>query len=773
LSSPNSLGKIAAVVALAAAAGLAAWVWLPPRPEDDLRFSTLLTDRDGKLLRFTTAPDGRYRLWVPLEGYSSTLIEAVLLKEDRAFWYHPGVNPAALLSGAWHTWVARDYRAGASTLTMQLARLLYRLDTDQPAGKLAQMALAFRLTLLHSKRDILELYLNLAPCGGNVEGIGTAARIDFNKDPASLNLAEALTLAVLPQAPGNRNPRDPASTPAIEAARNRLFVAWAAVHPEAGSVPPEGPRYRLTLPFEAPHFSEAVLASHPTGKTWRTTLDLGLQGVVERKVDQFLDRVRPRGVKNAAVLLVKADTMEVLAHLGSADFHDPSIDGQVDGTAAPRSPGSTWKPFLYALALEQGLIHPATVLKDARVHFGGYNPDNFDNDFEGPIRASEALVKSRNVPAVLLAQKLKDPDLYDWLVHAGIRLPFTRQHYGLSIVLGGAETTMSDLVRLYGTLANEGTTRPLKTVTTESTASPTRLLTAPAAYLVRQILESKPRPDEDQYAPGALSRRPVAYKTGTSIGFRDAWSVGVFDNLILAVWVGDFRNGSNQEFVGLRTAAPLMFELVDALRAGKEAGRYQRSEADPVPPEIVQVRVCTVSGGLATPLCPHTELSPFIAGVSPAAPCSVHQSVWVDKKTGLRVAQEVPGKTRQEVYEIWPAEILQVFQAAGLARRTPPAWAPGEGAPEAPAGNLPTVLSPVAGMEYWVRLGDADQRVPFVSSAGSDVHTVFWFVDGALVGTAPRGTAYFWAPTPGHHTVKAVDDLGRTASAEFSLRTGL
>lgn len=744
--------------------------------------STLVTDRTGAVLRLTTATDGQYRLWTALGEFAPETVEAVLLKEDRTFWTNPGVDAPALVRAAWHSLVTREYRSGASTVTMQTVRLAWGLDTATIPGKLVQIVGALGLTVLVPKADILEVYLNLAPCGANVQGLGTAARIWFGKPPNRVNLSESLALAVLPQDPAHRNPADRNDHSAIDEARTRLAQAWVALHDhsDSGALAAQLAMplsFRRELPFLAPHLTTRLIADNPGRHRIRTTLDPALQRLVEGALRRFTRRNASVGVTNAAAVVVQADTMEVLASVGSADFHSDAIQGQVDGTRALRSPGSTLKPFLYGLALEQGLIHPLTALKDARVHFGSYNPDNYDNDFEGPIRAVDALVKSRNVPAVILSGQVRNPDLYEFLQGAGLNLPFSREHYGLSIILGGAEVSMTDLVRLYGSLAGGGsrvgTTRDLQYLA-EAPSKSSRLFSAEAAWLVRKMLETKPRPDADQGwdasplledSASLLGRtgNQVAYKTGTSIGFRDAWSVGIADERIVAVWVGDFAGTSNPEFIGLQTAAPLMFEIVDAWRADAmpEADEDRR-----IPEGIVFVPVCAVSGGIATAACPQLTQAPFIAGVSPIAPCSVHQIFHVDQTTGLRRARSIVDVTKPVLYEVWPSDILELFAQAGLARATPPVLDPSDET-GSPGGWKPQVLSPVKGLVY--RSNAPGERIPLAAAIGSDTQEAWWFIDDKVIGRAARGETLLWVPTPGSHRARVVDGLGRSAEIPFEV----
>ena len=507
-------GLVASVVA-------GAWLFLPRPPlKEGLGFSRAVFDREGRLLRLTLAPDERYRLWVPLARISPRVVEATLLHEDRFFRLHPGVNPVAIVRAAFRTYVRGGRRMGGSTLTMQLARIRYRVESRSAGGKLLQILRALQLERHYSKGELLEAYLNLAPYGRNIEGVGAASLVYFEKEADRLGLDEALALAVIPQSPARRAPGSPGG--ALEQARAALGRRWFAEHPAdggsstglAGRVVARAPE---SLPFLAPHFVEGVLATGREG-TLVTTLDLRCQRLVERALRAHVERRRSVGIDNAAALLLDRRSMEVLASVGSADFFDERIEGQVDGTRAKRSPGSALKPFLYALAVEQGLIHARTVLKDAPARFRGYDPENFDGRFAGPLGATEALVRSRNVPAVELAGRLH-PGLHDFLARAGIARLEAEAHYGLALVLGGAEVTMEELVRLYALLGNGGILRPQRTRLAEAPAPGERLLSEEATWLVLDMLERNPRPGR---AGGMdLARDPVAvaWKTGTSHGY--------------------------------------------------------------------------------------------------------------------------------------------------------------------------------------------------------------------------------------------------------------
>jgi penicillin-binding protein 1C len=380
--------------ALAALVLIAFRLWPQPSLADTLGTSRAVYSSGGELLRLTLAPDQQYRLWTPLEGISPTLVEAVLAYEDRSFYWHPGVNPVALARAA-VSMASRQRRQGGSTLTMQLARRLYGINSRSMTGKLAQILGALWLELRYSKHDILQAYLNTAPYGGNMEGVGAASLVYFRKPASQLSLPEALTLAVIPQNPVKRI-AERGRNADLQAARQRLITIWAQRNPQALEQMPEvqlglNAAARSSLPFIAPHATDMLLAQHPDEREIHSTIDLRMQRTLERVLSQYLKGRADIGLSNASALLLDASNMQVRAVIGSADHRNDAISGQVNGTLAKRSPGSTLKPFIYALALDQGLLHPKTVLKDAPTSFGPFSPENFDNRFAGPIAAQDAL----------------------------------------------------------------------------------------------------------------------------------------------------------------------------------------------------------------------------------------------------------------------------------------------------------------------------------------------------------------------------------------------
>ena len=420
----DSLAKRSAVIVITSLSAILFFRLLSPSLKSDVSFSQAIYDRSGKLIRLTLSRDDKYRLWLPLKSISPVLVKATLLHEDKWFRFHPGVSPTALARAIWHTYIKKDRKIGGSTITMQLARIKYDINSRTISGKTAQIMAACWLELLYSKNDILEAYLNLVPYGLNIEGAGAASLIYFHKNADKLTLPDALTLSVIPQSPakrmGSRGAEGVPANQSLEQARKVLFAKWTGKYPKDKDQKsfidlPIVLKRPSDLPFLAPHFANEVRELDPFDPVLHTTLDLRLQKLIERHVKSYVEANHQKGINNAVVLLVDHRTLEVKALIGSADFFDQKIDGQVNGARAKRSPGSALKPFIYGLGLDQGLIHPMTMLKDAPMSFGSYNPENFDNDFEGPIKAKDALVKSRNVPAVDIASRLAPPGFHGFL----------------------------------------------------------------------------------------------------------------------------------------------------------------------------------------------------------------------------------------------------------------------------------------------------------------------------------------------------------------------
>jgi len=404
-------------------------------------------------------------------------------------------------------------------------------------------------------------------------------------------------------------------------------------------------------------------------------------------------------------------------------------------------------------------------LRDAPTAFGPFSPENFDGQFFGPVSAEEALIRSRNVPAMVVASQLKQPSLYQFLKSAGVSRMESESHYGLALVLGGGEVTMEELAEMYATLANRGMLRRLRMTQPLKPDEGVQLLSPEACFITLDMLARNPRPDDDGTTP-PRGRWPVAWKTGTSWGFRDAWSAGVVGHYVLVVWIGNFEGNGNPSFVGVEAAAPLFFRIVDALN-------WERAK-EPVPlwapPKGVRrVEVCAASGDLPDAWCPQTVETWYIPQKSPIRVSQLHRPVALDPVSGKAICPPYPAGTRFEVFELWPSDMSKLFRAAGMPRRTPPALP--ACAQDDPA-DAPRIASPLRGVSYTLHRAAAKESVELEAGVAGDVRTLFWFDGRALIGrTAAQEAPLQWKPeTEGIHLVRAIDDRGRTAEREVHIR---
>jgi len=743
----------------------------PPPLPDTSGGASLVVARDGRPLRAFADAGGVWRHPVAIEQVSPRYLEALIGYEDRRFRWHPGVDPIALLRAAgqalWHGRVV----SGGSTLSMQVARIL-EPHARTPMGKLRQALRALQLERRLSKDEILTLYLNHAPFGGPIEGVEAASRAYLGKPAAQLSHAEAALLAVLPQAPSRLRPdRHPQRA---QAARDKVLARLAEhgiwspdVIDEARDEPVVA--RQLVAPMLAPLLAERLRQAAPGASLLASTIDAELQAQVEARVEAWAQRLPPRS--SVAVLVVENAGMEARAYVGSARFGEAESNGHVDMVRAFRSPGSTLKPFLYGLALEQGLIHSESLLIDAPQSFDGYRPGNFDNRFRGPVSASEALQASLNVPAVALLQAVGPERFAARLAHAGLPLRLPRgARPNLAMVLGGTEARLEDLVAAFAALQRGGLAAPVR-LQADQPLDERRLLSEGAAWIVREILAGTPRPGEAGGRFERSGRSGVAFKTGTSYGFRDAWAVGAGARVTVGVWVGRPDGTPLPGHYGAVSALPLLLALFDGLPSAL------RGEPGPRPDAVESREICWPLG--------------LAADETPEALCRRLREAWVldrtlpptllpgDDPRPLRLAFRIdpasdkrlsPGCREHsgELRELarWPL-LAEPWLSAGERRATqPPALAAGCSEPT----ELLAALR-IEGIEEGAVLAPAPpRREPprlRLRAQGSDAR-VHWLLDGQLVGeTQGRSTLELRLDSAGNRRLVAMDEAGRHASIGF------
>jgi penicillin-binding protein 1C len=708
---------------------------LIPRCElyaEDVSWSPVLRDRDGGVLHLGLANDDRYRIHVPLDQISPTMVQATLAYEDEGFYSHGGVDPLSLLRAIGGR-LQGVSRGGGSTITMQYARLRFKLSTRSIFGKLQQILYAIQLEKYYSKREILEAYFNTAPYGGNVEGIAAASLRWCEKDCRNLEVAEAVALVMLPQRPSQRRPRPGVEElPQTLAARNRLLHKLGYADAMLANYRWE----KHLLPRNVPH-----LARRLRHQVENSSIDASLQAVVETTVQGYLMRMQEKGVRNASVMVVDAPTREVHAYVGSGGFFDDAIEGQIDGCRTRRSPGSLFKPFLYCLAIDQGILHPHTLLADAPMRFRDYNPENNERDFLGPVKASEALYRSRNLPALSLMPRLAGKGLYGFLQASGLRMDHGAGHYGMALALGAAAASPEEMAMLYAALADDGKARPLVYGSSQSKEKHQAILSDGARWLLRQMMIDPQQ--KNAFAEGAIS-----FKTGTSQGYRDAWSIGISGRTVVVVWLGNFDVSSNPALQGRTMAAPLMNEIF------RHTGKMMPL---PAPPSTVkEVELCAVSGMIPSEYCKNRCRSWVLADVSPIVPCDMHRLVWVDQRTGLRVApRDDDPQVKAQIFEFWKPEFLELFRLAGLPRRAIPESVE----VTAESNEPPKIQLPMRDHVYQIRDGSQEGLI-CKAKAAVGVTRVFWFGNGVLLGSTHANEAFFWKDASGGCEIQVMDDRG-------------
>jgi penicillin-binding protein 1C len=752
---------------------LADRIWPLPLPKDDLA-RVVLAEDGTPLWRFADA-NGVWRYPVQTSDVSPYYLDAVLTYEDRWFYQHPGVNPLALARATWQNLTGARVVSGGSTLSMQVARLL---DPHSRTfhGKLRQLWRTAQLEWHLSKEQILNLYLNRAPFGGTLQGVAAASWAYLGKSPAQLTHAEAALLAVLPQAPSRLRPdRHPQRA---QQARDKVLRRLAEFKVWPQSAVDEALEEPLLLaprlePSLAPLLARRL--NRPDSPPLiRTTVDATLQ----RRLEDLLLGWRARLPEHtsAAILVVEEETMAVRAYLGSVDINDARRFGHVDMISALRSPGSTLKPFLYGMALDEGLIHSESLLQDVPRRYGDYRPGNFSMGFTGAVPASTALSSSLNLPAVQLLEAYGPKRFAAEMRIGGVPLALPAlAEPNLALILGGAGSRLEDLVGGYSAFARGGKSASIR-LQPDDTLRERPMLSPGSAWIVRRILSGQARPDRDPRAE--LVQRPVlAWKTGTSYGFRDAWAIGVGPRYLIGVWIGRPDGTPVPGQFGLASAAPLMLQVHDVL-TNRDSQRGISAPVLPVPANVGVAAICWPLGqpmSRSDPNCRRQRFAWTLDNTTPPTlqaldqPLSVGlmESIWVNAK-GLRVDAHCPGAVARNI-ALWPAPLEPWLPRAERREARIPAADP-DCPPPALAASSPLSIVGVREGDQ-LRLPAASQqtlRLKISALGGSGRR--WWFLNGAPLGDSANQefiNASF--ERLGRYQLSVLDEAGQTARLEFSV----
>lgn len=730
-----------------------------PLPERlSTKDASVLEYADGSTAHVTLSEDDRWRIRASTDRVDARYPEALVAFEDRRFYVHPGVDPIAFARAMFTNLAAGRVVSGGSTLTMQVVRVLEPRPRTL-RSKLIEAWRAMQLEAHFSKTEILELYMTYAPFGGNVEGVEAASWMLFGHGPELLDVTEIATLIAIPQSPARRSP-SPSRAPALRAARDhvgRALVAngaWSAKQAEPLQHR-EVPTAKKSYPKELP-----LLASAYQGKgiRLRTTLRPEIQRELNRQMAQLARQGESEGIWGHVAIVMEHETGEIHGLV-------PNSGGWESGARIPmhearRSVGSTLKPFLYAMALEQGRLLPEQLRKDRPISYRGYTPANFGESFAGVVTAESSLIQSLNIPFVELLEEVGVESFLGKLSSAGLgHLAGQQEEYGLSMIVGGVEASPIELIGLYGTLAQEGRLITPHWLPQEASASAIQVWSRESTWLTRRALSKLPSP-----AGSVRSERlpTIHWKTGTSFGFRDAWAIGSGPRYTALVWRGNPDRTPARGLVGRRASGGPLFDILQSLE--REQGPPQ------VPPDhIGEVEVCALSGHLPGEACEVTQHVEGITDRIPTTRCPFHRRILVDEETGERRRPGCRGDhpVRSEIFVSWPDDVAHWLAQSGEVVPVLPPLA--EGCIERAGEVSLSIANPPSGEILWLAPGVPveEQEVPFQSAGASG--RVNWFINDTWLGEVAASESLWWTPEEGTHELVVQDGTGRVSRRQFEV----
>lgn len=737
----------------------------PPKVLVD--YSRIVYSKENEILHVTLSADQKWRIQAHLSEIPERTQNLLLFKEDKYFYYHFGVNPISVITAFTSNFISGKRLSGASTITMQVARLLQPKSRTY-SNKLIEIFRALQLECLFSKDEILEMYFNLLPYGGNYEGLKTASFFYFQKPISTLTISQIVALTIIPNKPTSLRLQE--GNYQISRQRNK----WLQEFYSSGMITQDELQEAIYEPFEprkrklpnfAPHFSTRLAIRNPRSTEIYSTLDARIQQLAATLTKNYTMRLYAQGIYNASIFIVDNKTSSVIAYVGSNDFFDTLHAGQVDGITATRSPGSTLKPLLYAKAFEKGLVTPKKLLLDIPINYSGYVPENLDQSYRGFVTMEDALINSLNIPAVnILSEYGLESFLKDLELAQMETILRQRKKLGLSVILGGCGTNLEELVRLYSFFANEGLRKPLRFLKTdEIETDTTRIIQEESAYILSSILASLTRPDLPTNVESNIRIPRISWKTGTSYGKRDAWSIGYNKQYTIGVWVGNFNGLGVPTLSGANSATPLLFELFSSLQYRGDVSAYS------LPKNLQQRVVCSESGDVPNSFCTSIVSDVFIPLRSSNKVCEHLKTVSVsaDETVSYCTSCQPPYGATKRLYYNFPASLVAFYSAQGIMKKTEPPH--NYDCNRFFKSGAPIINSIINEKDYIIE-DDSTQKLQLSAVVQPDVTTIYWYVNDKLVSSSPAKIPYFYKPKEGNLKISCSDDKGRNSSVSITVK---
>lgn len=741
-------------------------------PKDfDKEYSIIIKYSNGNVMRIYKTSDDGFRIYSSIDEIDPKLIRATLCYEDKYFYYHPGVNPIAIMRALHQNIRAGGIVSGGSTITMQLAKTI-KQNPRTLIHKIRESLLAIQLELHLSKKQILEHYFNYIPYGGNLYGVSAATFSYFGKSPLHLNDDEIAYLIALPQSPTKRRPGTKYTAETTKKRNKILYkmlqckIISEKEYIQAKSAPI--PKKIRQMPFGAPHAADFIKLIHTNNderhSVINSTIDENIQKIATSVANNYKYLLLQNDARQASIVIINNTTREVVALVGSLDYWDKEAEGQVIGFCSYRSPGSTLKPFLYAKAIEEGLITTDMLIEDVPVDFSGFKPRNYYKDWEGLIHAETALAQSLNVPFVHIFKKYGVKNFLNFLDDA--KISYRKNiSYGLSLITGSIEVKLLELTNLYVSLARNGFHGNF-IIAKQDSLKEFPLITQGAVQLTKKALSIRERPDAPNLNEFIRFPKKVYWKTGTSFGRKDAWSIGWVDNYTVGVWVGNFDGKSSPNIVGANLASPVMFDLLQSLTTSH---RDKKNKIPTQSPDLVKIKVCSFSGYRPSQHCPSTKLIQVVKSAIPTEECPYHKKYVIEKDTGYLACpskQYLFGQLEEKSFLLL-SSLVSYYMNINV--DTIPTLAPD--CQEIYSTNNLRILSPIDGATYVIYKDvypkNSISLQAFASSAKTKIN---WFANGQHIGQTESGGILSYLPTKdGKLEFFAIDDEGNTARAKITI----